>query len=538
MWPPTAPRRRPEPNTKISATCRPRRRAPPPSSLSGCAAGVHFHPHPPAPLIPSRFKYFIPSPPPRLNSNSENLSVRPAPSVSSPSHRVKPPQIGMARPANLNEYEKLLLRMDSPRVVIDNAVCGTATLVKVDSARKHGVLLEAVQVLTDLNLTIKKAYISSDGRWFMDVFHVTDQFGRKLTDESVISYLEQSLDTDGVEEPHRPSEEAGLTSLELTGDDRPGLLSEVFAVLVDLGCAVTEAKVWTHAGRIACLVSVKDELSGSPIHRDAQRIHGIESRLRHVLKGDHGSCSARTADISSMAATHADRRLHQLLFADCDYERTSSSSLPSISVHNCSEKGYSVVSVQCPDRPKLLFDMVYTLTDMDYVVFHGTIDTDDDLAHQEFYIRHKDGSPINSTAEQQRVIQILRAAIERRTSEGTRLELCIEDRLGLLSEVTRTFRENGLLIARAEVSTKGNVASNVFYVTDVAGQPADPKAVDAVREKIGPHFLLVKEEQRPRLPCPAADGGEEAQVAGNIGIYLGNLFRRNLFNLGLIKSCS
>jgi hypothetical protein len=28
-------------------------------------------------------------------------------------------------------------------------------------------LLEVVQVLTDLDLTVTKAYISSDGRWFM-----------------------------------------------------------------------------------------------------------------------------------------------------------------------------------------------------------------------------------------------------------------------------------------------------------------------------------------------------------------------------------
>lgn len=39
---------------------------------------------------------------------------------------------------------------------------------KVDSANKHGILLEVVQVLTDLNLIIVKAYISSDGGWFMD----------------------------------------------------------------------------------------------------------------------------------------------------------------------------------------------------------------------------------------------------------------------------------------------------------------------------------------------------------------------------------
>ena len=40
--------------------------------------------------------------------------------------------------------------------------------LQVDSANKYGTLLEVVQVLTDLKLTIKRGYISSDGEWFMD----------------------------------------------------------------------------------------------------------------------------------------------------------------------------------------------------------------------------------------------------------------------------------------------------------------------------------------------------------------------------------
>jgi hypothetical protein len=40
--------------------------------------------------------------------------------------------------------------------------------LQVDSANKYGTLLEVVQVLTDLKLTINRAYISSDGEWFMD----------------------------------------------------------------------------------------------------------------------------------------------------------------------------------------------------------------------------------------------------------------------------------------------------------------------------------------------------------------------------------
>jgi hypothetical protein len=36
---------------------------------------------------------------------------------------------------------------------------------------------------------------------------------------------------------------------------------------------------------------------------------------------------------------------------------------------------------------------------------------------KEFYIRHIDGSPVNSDAEKERIIQCLEAAIERRVSE-------------------------------------------------------------------------------------------------------------------------
>ncbi|KAL6659534.1 hypothetical protein ACP70R_003574 [Stipagrostis hirtigluma subsp. patula] len=427
----------------------------------------------------------------------------------------------------LDEYEKLVIRMNHPRVVIDNAVCPTATLVQVDSARKRGVLLEAVQVLADLDLSIKKAYISSDGRWFMDVFHVTDRLGRKLTDDSVITYIEQSLGTwNG---PARPAALEGLTALELTGADRTGLLSEVFAVLADMQCSVVEARAWTHRGRLACVVFLGGE------DADADRVARILARLGHLLRGaGDAEAPGAVAAVPAAAVAHADRRLHQLMAADRDQERAFPT--PAVSVQSWAERGYSVVTVQCRDRPKLLFDVVCTLHDMDYVVFHGTVDTTGDQARQEFYIRHADGSPIRSEAERERVSQCLQAAIERRSLEGVRLELCTPDRHGLLSDVTRTFRENGLLVAQAEVSTKGDLASNVFYVTDATGNAVDPSAIDAVRERVGMDCLVVKEEPRPQLYQKA---GPDDRTGGGIGlVYLGNLVRRNLYNLGLIKSCS
>jgi len=140
---------------------------------------------------------------------------------------------------------------------------------------------------------------------------------------------------------------------------------------------------------------------------------------------------------------------------------------------------------------------------------------------------------VNSEAERQRVIQCLEAAIRRRASEGVRLELCTNDRVGLLSDVTRIFRENGMSVTRAEVSTRGDKAVNVFYVTDAAGNPVDPKTVEAVRREIGLTILQVKDncmdtKSPPREPA--------------IPFSFGNLFKskseRFLYSLGLIKSYS
>nr|CAB3495622.1 unnamed protein product [Digitaria exilis] len=313
--------------------------------------------------------------------------------------RPSPPQVALADGDSSSsswdsddEYQKLVEKMNPPRVTIDNATCANATIIHVDSANKYGILLEVVQVLTDLKLIVKKAYISSDGGWFMD-----------------------------------------------------------------------------------------------------ERLGRIKERLRNVFKGRSRDAKTTVA----MGIIHRERRLHQMMLEDRDYERYDKDSakanpMPMVSVVNWLQKDYSVVTMRCNDRPKLLFDTVCTLTDMQYVVYHGSVDTEGPEAYQEYYIRHIDGSPVNSEAERKRIIQYLEAAIERRVSEGLKLELSTGDRVGLLSDVTRIFRENGLTVTRAEVSTKGNKAVNTFYVRDTAGSSVELKALEAIRQEIGQTVLQVK----------------------------------------------
>ncbi|KAL4570089.1 hypothetical protein LXL04_025740 [Taraxacum kok-saghyz] len=447
------------------------------------------------------------------------------------------------------EFAKLLNRMHPPRVTVDNITDRKATLIKVDSANKRGSLLEVVQVLTDLNILIKRAYISSDGEWFMDVFHVTDQYGNKLKEDNVADQIQQSLGPRGCSfRTLRGS--VGFqsvmehTTIELTGRDRPGLLSEIFAVLSDLKCNVVAAEIWTHNSRMASIVYITDNSTKLPVE-DPDRLAKIKHLLVSILKGDKDKRGAQTA--VSLGSTHTQRRLHQLMYADRDYDTDTDGSdsdlsngcsnvKPLVTVENCSEKGYTVVNARCRDRPKLLFDVVCTLTDMQYVVFHATIIAEGHDASQEFYIRHTDGCPISSEAERQRVIHCLEAAIKRRISDGVRLELNGEDRVGLLSDVTRIFRENGLSVTRAEVTTRGSKAINTFYVVDSSGDRVKSETIESVRSEIGESIIKVKEDGVIMVKTPNPNSTQTGKFS------LSHLFRTRsekfLYTLGLISSCS
>lgn len=67
-----------------------------------------------------------------------------------------------------------------------------------------------------------------------------------------------------------------------------------------------------------------------------------------------------------------------MIFGDREYdgdEFESPSSSAMVMVQNWTEMDYSVVNVQCSDRARLLFGVICTLVDMDYVVFHAAINS-------------------------------------------------------------------------------------------------------------------------------------------------------------------
>jgi hypothetical protein len=76
--------------------------------------------------------------------------------------------------------------------------------------------------------------------------------------------------------------------------------------------------------------------------------------------------------------------------------------------------------------------------------------------------------------------------------QGLQLELFTDDHFGLLSDITRILRENGLCPKRAKISTKNGKARHNFIVTDVSGNPVEPKTIYLIRQQMGQTVIQVK----------------------------------------------
>jgi len=484
------------------------------------------------------------------------------------------------------DFDPLLDRFGTPGVVVDNETREDCTLVKVDSVNRDGVLLEMVQLLTDLDLVISKSYISSDGGWLMDVFHVTDQIGRKLTDPSLPEFIQRALVPfhragsgpsprfttclGNVVGPGGP-DVSDCAALEFTVHDRPGLLSAITSVLVDNGCHVESGQAWTHNGRAAGVLYVTATAGGAAPH--PSRWARIERLVNAVVDARENVTGERhwvRVSEPVQGRVHTERRLHQLMHDDRDYEsgpaptpvdeelfsmgdkaataRTARRAETRVSIDSWEERGYAVVKMTSRDRPRLLFDTVCALTDMHYVVFHATVGSQGALAIQEYYIRHKDGRTVDSNAERQKVSRCLVAAVERRAThvrldhpspslylagasltrgvahwhvvQGMRVEVRAADRSGLLSDFTRVLREHGLSLLRVELKRHKDEATGVFYLVTDTGGEVRTEAVRAVQARVAEMDVsldIVKEApgwppiRKTSVPAPPAAGQQQAQ---------------------------
>jgi UTP:GlnB (protein PII) uridylyltransferase len=55
--------------------------------------------------------------------------------------------------------------------------------------------------------------------------------------------------------------------------------------------------------------------------------------------------------------------------------------------------------------------------------------------------------------------------------------------MGLLADMTRVLRENGLSISRVEVRIQGERTVGSFYITDASGHDVNPDIVEIVKKR-------------------------------------------------------
>ncbi|PKU86240.1 hypothetical protein MA16_Dca002071 [Dendrobium catenatum] len=425
------------------------------------------------------------------------------------------------------------------RVCTDNDTCDNCTLVEVDGASRRNILLKMVQVLSDLDLIISKSYISFDGDWFMDVFHVTDLQGRKLREPSIIGYIQQSLDI-----AQKLKESFGLArvkicngnivgvdhftsdcnAFEVTFIDRPGILYDISTVLFELSCAMDFGEVWAHNGLVACILYIKEQGTGLPI-LDRTRLTYLGDYMANVMEAHHFPGEQWGVRLRSPTACriHTERRLHKMLQQHKDYDvgplplpveddqlsltitamvtnkRFGCGNIgvvfrPQVSVESWRGRDCLVVNVKSSDRPKLMFDTVCALTYLNYDELHGSVISHGSVAIQEYFVRQMNECMLINEMERQSLFQSLVAAVERRMSQ---VEERILDRHGLLSKMSRVLRKNSLHSTRHPSPRRKTRLLALYYIIDDSSSTIDAKNIDqqrleAVRNEIDGDIFFEK----------------------------------------------
>ncbi len=80
-----------------------------------------------------------------------------------------------------------------PRVLIDNRASAGHTVIEVNGRDRKGLLHQLTQALTDLDLQISSAKISTFGARAVDVFYVKDQYGLKVEKEARLKPVRDRL---------------------------------------------------------------------------------------------------------------------------------------------------------------------------------------------------------------------------------------------------------------------------------------------------------------------------------------------------------
>lgn len=80
-----------------------------------------------------------------------------------------------------------------PRVDVDNGLSNQLTVLEIEGLDRIGLLADLTAAISDLNLDIRSAHISTYGEKVVDVFYVTDLLGLKITGQGRMDRIRRRL---------------------------------------------------------------------------------------------------------------------------------------------------------------------------------------------------------------------------------------------------------------------------------------------------------------------------------------------------------
>jgi [protein-PII] uridylyltransferase len=87
----------------------------------------------------------------------------------------------------------VMLGQQQARVVIDNTISETYTVIEVHSDDRAGQLYRITQVLADFGINIYRAFIATEVQQLIDNFYVLDSEGKKIADEDFVAEIRDGV---------------------------------------------------------------------------------------------------------------------------------------------------------------------------------------------------------------------------------------------------------------------------------------------------------------------------------------------------------
>ena len=128
--------------------------------------------------------------------------------------------------------------------------------------------------------------------------------------------------------------------------------------------------------------------------------------------------------------------------------KTECQSIVQVTITDWPRLSYWRVTIHCKDRPKLFFDTLCTLADLDYDVYHASASTNDGSAFQDFYIRPRFGDVKFQQKKADHLTYMLEASIQRRFPRGLKVIIVSADTFGLLSKLASVMYDSGIAVTR------------------------------------------------------------------------------------------